>query len=52
MTYVYTLTAARTRLRRGHRSVRYCVPGTCQLVTLTKRNWKRITRLLKTAGKL
>lgn len=38
--YVYTLSAARSRLKRGHRFVMVFEPGTGQLLRFTDRNWK------------
>lgn len=42
--YVYTMSAVRSALRRGRRSVLLCMPYTCQLVRVTSRNVRQVAR--------
>jgi len=45
--YVYTLSAARSRLKRGHKSVLVFQPYTAKLIRFTLRNWKTSKKKIK-----
>jgi hypothetical protein len=51
VSYVYTMGAARSRLKRGHRSVRVFLPRNGRLMKVTKGNWKSSLATFKRAEK-